>query len=122
MLVPIIISTYVCADARAKFRSDCDAASSADTFGAASAATAAPASAASAAAAPGYHSDISSRMDKAVSQQHYAEAEQFRVRLKELAEEKALAAEKEQHVSPKDSLGKVRLLLLTAAINSSYFL
>lgn len=49
-------------------------------------------------------------MDKAVSQQHYAEAEQFRVRLKELAEEKALAAEKEQHVSPKDSLGKVRIM------------
>lgn len=49
-------------------------------------------------------------MDKAVSQQHYAEAEQYRVRLKELGEEKALAAEKEQHASPvhgKDVAGKV---------------
>lgn len=46
-------------------------------------------------------------MDKAVSQQHYAEAEQFRVRLTELGEEKALAAEKEQHASPKEATGKV---------------
>ena len=57
-------------------------------------------------------SDLKSKMDKAVSQQHYAEAEQYRVRLEELAEEKALAAEKEQHVSPKDSLGKVRIVIM----------
>ena len=57
-------------------------------------------------------SDLKSKMDKAVSQQHYAEAEQYRVRLEELAEEKALAAEKEQHVSPKDSLGKVRIVIV----------
>ena len=40
-------------------------------------------------------------MDTAVSQQRYAEAEQYRVRLEELVEEKALASEKEQHASPK---------------------
>lgn len=47
-------------------------------------------------------------MDTAVSQQEYAKAEQYRVRLKELAEEKALATEKEQ-ASPRESTGKVRV-------------
>lgn len=43
---------------------------------------------------------VRSKMDTAVSQQLYAEAEQYRVRLKELAEEKTFA-------SDKDSAGKV---------------
>lgn len=51
-------------------------------------------------------------MDAAVSAKNYAEAEHFRVRLTELAEEKALAIEKEQHSnnpsSPMDPVAKVR--------------
>lgn len=39
-------------------------------------------------------------MDVAVSEKRYADAEQYRVKLKELAEEKALALEQEQHTSP----------------------
>lgn len=50
-------------------------------------------------------------METAVTERKYAEAEQFRVRLTELAEEKALASEKEQHTnsssSPVDSVAKV---------------
>lgn len=46
-------------------------------------------------------------MDEAVTEQHYAEAERYRVRLSELAEEKALAIEKDQHASAYDATGKV---------------
>lgn len=50
-------------------------------------------------------------MDAAVSAKNYAAAEQYRVHLKELAEEKALAIEKEQHSnnpsSPIDPVAKV---------------
>lgn len=43
-------------------------------------------------------------MDAAVSQQRYAQAEQYRVKLTELQEEKTLAIEKE---ASKDPSGKV---------------
>ena len=50
-------------------------------------------------------------MDAAVSAKKYAEAEQYRVRLTELAEEKALAVEKESSSnnpsSPMDPVAKV---------------
>lgn len=50
-------------------------------------------------------------MEMAVSAKNYAEAEHFRVRLTELAEEKALAIEKEQHSnnpsSPLDPVAQV---------------
>lgn len=47
-----------------------------------------------------YCSKLRSIMDVAVSEKRYADAEQYRVKLKELAEEKALALEQEQHTSP----------------------
>ncbi|CAB1106500.1 unnamed protein product [Ectocarpus sp. CCAP 1310/34] len=55
-------------------------------------------------------SDVRVKMDTAVSEKNYADAEKFRVRLTELAEEKALASEKEQHSnsSPQDPVAKVR--------------
>ena len=46
-------------------------------------------------------SELRSKMDTAASRQRYAEAEQYRFRLEELIEERALASEKEQHASPK---------------------
>lgn len=56
------------------------------------------------------------KMDAAVSERSYAEAEQYRVRLAELAEEKTLAAEKEQHqhsgTSPLDTVAKVGWYLI----------
>ncbi len=59
-------------------------------------------------------------METAVTDRNYAEAEQFRVRLTELAEEKALASEKEQHTnsssSPVDSVAKV-----TCAVAAVFF-
>ncbi|CAN0284164.1 unnamed protein product, partial [Ectocarpus sp. 12 AP-2014] len=58
-------------------------------------------------------SDVRVKMDTAVSEKNYADAEKFRVRLSELAEEKALASEKEQHSnsSPQDPVAKARARL-----------
>lgn len=55
-------------------------------------------------------SEVRSKMDDAVSQRKYAEAEQHRARITELAEEKALAIEQEQSSpSPKDPSASSRV-------------
>ncbi|CAN0160389.1 unnamed protein product, partial [Ectocarpus sp. 6 AP-2014] len=58
-------------------------------------------------------SDVRVKMDTAVSEKNYADAEKFRVRLTELGEEKSLASEKEQHSnsSPQDPVAKARARL-----------
>lgn len=48
-------------------------------------------------------------MDIAVTQRKYAEAEQYRARLTELADDKALALEQEQSPTPpRDAFDRVR--------------